>query len=819
MNQQQLLVRLASNNVASTSTGKNQINQRKLVRNVLRVQASRENCRRRRSSFITTNSSSTHHGDLSHNSNSNSNNSAGLKMNNHHLSSKSMMTMTSKQVGKVMNMKSSNNNRSSRNNNSTTRALFMPSGDSSQTSIDMDRFDMKDLDALLFKVDQLHAASEAMNGGVLPTQKELDQLEKSLMEFSDDFDDDDGDDKKMMKTKKILQSSTSTSSSATTMKTKTTITNINDNKIKKRVVDDKQLLLIDDDDDSISFDEDDDDDVDVFNNNEEDDSMEPDMVMKDSNVSVGGALGVDISALEREFDKLNSKETIKGKKEKDGVLPKNQRLLRGKSAAVVRTERSARVARGVRSHKNSSSSQKAIKIANQDRDESADIYGKVTKESTRLVKQMEDNMWASNDKRKKVPLLARKATKANALREARADSRRKADPNGNADSMRVYLKDIGTVSLLNGSQEVELARKIQDLMRLELIYKDLVEKECEGEDVVNAQAESGKVTKMMWAREVGLTEIELEERLMIGKDAKNHMIQANLRLVVSIAKRYSNRNMSFQDLIQEGCVGLIRGAEKFDFERGYKFSTYAHWWIRQAVTRSISDQSRTIRLPVHLFEIISRMSKVEQQFMLQSGRDPTLSELGGLMEMSEAKVMQIKKAALAPISLNKHVGNGSDGQGDKRTVEDTLVDNTIEHPEESSGKVLLKEDLENVLNTLNPRERDVLRLRYGLDDGRVKTLEEIGNVFSVTRERIRQIEAKALRKLRQPSRNSILRDYIPSLNCLEEMEIIGTSGEDEDREPENKGTYQHQKYPENSKARFDGLNNSIGAKMPKASPR
>ena len=316
------------------------------------------------------------------------------------------------------------------------------------------------------------------------------------------------------------------------------------------------------------------------------------------------------------------------------------------------------------------------------------------------------------------------------------------------DSMRSYLKDIGSVTLLNANQEVELAKRIQDLMRLESIRESLIDEE-------NPDVE---VTDHQWASAAGLNVQALHQRLRDGKAAKNEMIQANLRLVVSIAKKYANNNMSFQDLIQEGCVGLIRGAEKFDFQRGYKFSTYAHWWIRQAVTRSISDQSRTIRLPVHLFEIISRISKMEQKFAVQHGRNPTVDEIASEMDMTAEKITQIKKAAQAPVSLAQSMGGDNKG----RTIEDTLVDIYAEGPEKVSGKCLLKEDLENVLNTLNPRERDVLRLRYGLDDGRVKTLEEIGTVFSVTRERIRQIEAKALRKLKQPSRNSILQEYYES---------------------------------------------------------
>lgn len=316
------------------------------------------------------------------------------------------------------------------------------------------------------------------------------------------------------------------------------------------------------------------------------------------------------------------------------------------------------------------------------------------------------------------------------------------------DSMKTYLKDIGTVSLLNSAQEVELAKRIQDLVYLDGVRETVTD-------------ELGKDPSVFeWACAANVTVGELETRLEEGKRAKNLMIQANLRLVVSIAKRYANKSMSFQDLIQEGCVGLIRGAEKFDFKRGYKFSTYAHWWIRQAITRCIADQSRTIRLPVHLFEMLSRLKKTTKALEKELGRDPSESEVAEAMGMTEEKIAMVYKASQVPLSTEVLMGGTGGNDDEQRKLEDTLEDETAVNPEDTSVRVLLRDDMENVLNTLSPRERDVLRLRYGLDDGKVKTLEEIGNVFHVTRERIRQIEAKALRKLRQPSRNLVLTDYM-----------------------------------------------------------
>ncbi len=334
------------------------------------------------------------------------------------------------------------------------------------------------------------------------------------------------------------------------------------------------------------------------------------------------------------------------------------------------------------------------------------------------------------------------------------------------DSIRLYLQEISRIRLLRADEEIELARKISDLLELERIRERLYEQlEREPQD-------------SEWAKEVNMALPAFRHRLYVGRRAKDKLVQANLRLVVSIAKKYMNRGLSFQDLIQEGSLGLIRAAEKFDHEKGYKFSTYATWWIRQAITRAIVDLSRTIRLPIHLYETISRIKKTTKILSKELRRKPAEAEIAERMEMTIEKLRFIAKSAhlpisletpldLLPISLQKSVGIKVEKDlwfDEEYTQEDLclgdLIETDEEIPEDKISRNLLREDLESVLDTLSPRQRDVLRLRYGFDDGRMKTLEEIGQIFNVARERIRQIEAKALRKLRHPNRNSILKDYI-----------------------------------------------------------
>ena len=271
------------------------------------------------------------------------------------------------------------------------------------------------------------------------------------------------------------------------------------------------------------------------------------------------------------------------------------------------------------------------------------------------------------------------------------------------DPVKMYLKEIGTIDLLTKEEEVELAKRIE-----------------QGDEL-----------------------------------AKRELAESNLRLVVSVAKKYIGRGMSFLDLIQEGNVGLMKAVEKFDYTKGYKFSTYATWWIRQAVTRSIADQGRTIRVPVHMIENINKLVRIQRHLVSELGREPTPEEIAELMNMEVDKVENIMKIAQKPVSLETPIGEEEDTE-----LGSFIEDDLVETPDEAATHVMLKEQLLEVLDTLSDREEKVLRLRFGMDDGRARTLEEVGKVFSVTRERIRQIEAKAIRKLKHPSRSKKLKDFL-----------------------------------------------------------
>lgn len=313
------------------------------------------------------------------------------------------------------------------------------------------------------------------------------------------------------------------------------------------------------------------------------------------------------------------------------------------------------------------------------------------------------------------------------------------------DSVRSYLHEIGEVKLLDAESEISLAREIAQLLALERVSAAF--KEELGVDPTIPE----------WSARADMDIETFRDTLRRGLRAKEHMVAANLRLVVSIAKKYLNRGLSFQDLIQEGSIGLIRGAEKFDADKGFKFSTYATWWIRQAITRSIADHSRPIRLPVHVNDTIAAIKKTTKLLHTELNRPPSEAELADRMQLSIEKLRFLARSSRTTISLETPIGR------DNRESNATLGSFIMwpgDTPEESTMKTLLREDLENVLRTLTPRERDVVRMRYGFDDGRMKTLEEIGTIFAVTRERIRQIEAKALRKLRHPNRNAVLREYV-----------------------------------------------------------
>ena len=319
------------------------------------------------------------------------------------------------------------------------------------------------------------------------------------------------------------------------------------------------------------------------------------------------------------------------------------------------------------------------------------------------------------------------------------------DPNtlvdsfGIDDPVRMYLKEIGKVNLLTPDEEIQLAQDMGagDAARDQLAEIEKARKN--GEEVSLAQEE----------------EKELKRAIRKGEAAKQRLAEANLRLVVSIAKRYVGRGMLFLDLIQEGNLGLIKAVEKFDYTKGYKFSTYATWWIRQAITRAIADQARTIRIPVHMVETINKVIRVSRQLLQELGHDPTPEEISEEMNMPVDKVREILKIAQEPVSLETPIGEEEDSH-----LGDFIPDEDASEPSEAASYTLLKEQLIDVLDTLTPREEKVLKLRFGLEDGRTRTLEEVGKEFNVTRERIRQIEAKALRKLRHPSRSKKLKDFL-----------------------------------------------------------
>ncbi|MGW9568881.1 RNA polymerase sigma factor [Prescottella equi] len=317
-----------------------------------------------------------------------------------------------------------------------------------------------------------------------------------------------------------------------------------------------------------------------------------------------------------------------------------------------------------------------------------------------------------------------------ALRQARKD----AELTASADSVRAYLKQIGKVALLNAEEEVELAKRIE--AGLFATHK------------MNEMAEKGEKPSPTDRRNLNWITRD-------GNRAKNHLLEANLRLVVSLAKRYTGRGMAFLDLIQEGNLGLIRAVEKFDYTKGYKFSTYATWWIRQAITRAMADQARTIRIPVHMVEVINKLGRIQRELLQDLGREPTPEELAKEMDITPEKVLEIQQYAREPISLDQTIGDEGDSQ-----LGDFIEDSEAVVAVDAVSFTLLQDQLQSVLETLSEREAGVVRLRFGLTDGQPRTLDEIGQVYGVTRERIRQIESKTMSKLRHPSRSQVLRDYL-----------------------------------------------------------
>jgi RNA polymerase primary sigma factor len=358
--------------------------------------------------------------------------------------------------------------------------------------------------------------------------------------------------------------------------------------------------------------------------------------------------------------------------------------------------------------------------AEDDADAPAPADGKTAKGATapgQTATKSDDFSWDEEDE-------------SEALKQARKD----AELTASADSVRAYLKQIGKVALLNAEEEVSLAKRIEGGLYAVERMRQITD--------------AGEKISTQHRRDLNWVKRD-------GERAKNHLLEANLRLVVSLAKRYTGRGMAFLDLIQEGNLGLIRAVEKFDYTKGYKFSTYATWWIRQAITRAMADQARTIRIPVHMVEVINKLARVQRQMLQDLGREPTPEELAKELDMTPEKVVEVQKYGREPISLHTPLGEDGDSE-----FGDLIEDSEAIVPADAVSFTLLQEQLHAVLDTLSEREAGVVSMRFGLTDGQPKTLDEIGKVYGVTRERIRQIESKTMSKLRHPSRSQVLRDYL-----------------------------------------------------------
>jgi RNA polymerase primary sigma factor len=373
---------------------------------------------------------------------------------------------------------------------------------------------------------------------------------------------------------------------------------------------------------------------------------------------------------------------------------------------------------------------KANKDAANPADQPADAAAPVPEDAEVELEEAEAEVAAEGGEGETSEFTWDEEEESEALRQARKD----AEMTASADSVRAYLKQIGKVALLNAEEEVDLAKRIEaGLYAAERLR----------------QADETAEKLALQVRR------DLRWIVRDGERAKNHLLEANLRLVVSLAKRYTGRGMAFLDLIQEGNLGLIRAVEKFDYTKGYKFSTYATWWIRQAITRAMADQARTIRIPVHMVEVINKLGRIQRELLQDLGREPTPEELAKEMDITPDKVLEIQQYAREPISLDQTIGDEGDSQ-----LGDFIEDSEAVVAVDAVSFTLLQDQLQSVLQTLSEREAGVVKLRFGLTDGQPRTLDEIGQVYGVTRERIRQIESKTMSKLRHPSRSQVLRDYL-----------------------------------------------------------